>query len=168
MKAWGIVYTSNTGYTKRYAEILGQKLDLRVYSSEEAKKTLEPGAPVIYLGWLMAGKVKGYKKANRQYEVLAVCGVGLSENSQFQNKMRKENGIPEEIPVFLLQGGMDHAKLKGIHKFAIKMLIKMIGSKKGATEDENKMLELLQKGGDFVSEDNLAEVIKWYNDRLES
>ena len=36
-----IVYTSNTGFTEKYAKLLGGKLFLPVYSLEEAKGKLE-------------------------------------------------------------------------------------------------------------------------------
>ena len=45
-----IVYTSNTGYTKKYAVLLGKKLRLPVYDLAEAKTKLAEGSPIIYLG----------------------------------------------------------------------------------------------------------------------
>lgn len=40
MKPNSIVYTSNTGYTREYAVLLGEKTGLPVYSLEEADKKL--------------------------------------------------------------------------------------------------------------------------------
>ena len=57
-----IVYTSNTGTTKEYAELLGSKLSLPVYSLNEAKTNLKADSEIIYLGWIMASSIKGYKK----------------------------------------------------------------------------------------------------------
>ena len=57
-----IVYTSNCGHTAEYARILGKKTDLKVYSLNEAVKTLDRGDKIIYLGWLFANSIKGYKK----------------------------------------------------------------------------------------------------------
>lgn len=164
MKAWAIVYTSNTGFTKRYAEMLSAKVGVPVYSYAEAKRVVEPGAPVIYLGWLMANSIKGFKKANKQYEIEAVCGVGLSGTGTLLDEVRKANSIPEDMPLFTLQGGMNHNQLKGINKLMIQMLIKSIESKKEKTENDEKKLKLIKKGGDFVSEENLAEVLKWCNE----
>lgn len=48
MKA--ILYTSNTGFTARYAELLGQHTGLPVYTLSQAKRTLPAHAEVIYLG----------------------------------------------------------------------------------------------------------------------
>ncbi len=63
MKPSAIVYTSNTGHTRRYSLLLGDQLGLPVYSLDEAKSQLSDGCPVIYLGWIHASRVKGYSKA---------------------------------------------------------------------------------------------------------
>ena len=75
MKA--IVYTSNTGTTKEYAELLSDKLSLPYYSLDEIKYKVKPGSKIIYLGWIMASGVKGYKKVVKDYDVRAVCAVGM-------------------------------------------------------------------------------------------
>ena len=55
-----MIYTTNTGSTEHYAKLLAQKTGLPVYSLVEAKKRVFAGAEVIYLGWIMAGSVKGF------------------------------------------------------------------------------------------------------------
>ena len=75
MKA--IVYTSNTGHTAKYAKMLGEKTSLPVYALGEAKKQLSSGTEIIYLGWLFANGIKGYKKAAKKYKISAICAVGL-------------------------------------------------------------------------------------------
>lgn len=99
-----IVYTSNTGFTEKYAKLLGGKLFLPVYSLEEAKGKLAAGAEIIYLGWLMAGTVKGYKPAVRRYRIRAVGAVGMAATGR--TRIRCENLIicREKIPVFTLAG----------------------------------------------------------------
>ena len=121
-----IVYTSNTGFTARYAQMLGQKTGLPVLELKKACKELKRGTPIIYMGWLFASSVKGYRKAAEQFQVDALCGVGLCETGTLLDDVRKVNDVPAGMPVFTLQGGMDHSKLRGFHKFMIKMLIKMM------------------------------------------
>lgn len=75
-----IVYTSNSGFTAQYAEMLGAKLSLPVYKLADAPNHIAKGADIIYLGWLMAGVVKGYKKATKLYQIKAVCSVGMGAN----------------------------------------------------------------------------------------
>ncbi|MDO4459728.1 MAG: hypothetical protein Q4C42_06570 [Clostridia bacterium] len=163
MKPDAIVYTSNTGHTRQYAVLLGDAVNLPVYSMEEAARELTDGTPIIYMGWLMASHVKDFDKADKKYRVLAVCAVGLCDTGSLLNETRQATKIPEGIPLFTLQGGINHSRLKGMNKLAISMLTKMLGSKKNRSAEEDRMFELLSKDGNYVSPENLAEVIDYYN-----
>ena len=61
MKA--IVYTSQTGFTRKYAELLAEKVQLPALSSQEAQKVLPRDSEIFYMGWLAAGSVKGLDRA---------------------------------------------------------------------------------------------------------
>ncbi len=165
MKA--IIYLSNTGFTKEYAELLGEKTGLPVYELKKAKKELEKGSEIIYLGWLMAGVVRGCKKAVKSYDVKAVCAVGLGETGKLTAQAKKANKIPEQAEGFTLQGGYAPEKLSGFYKkmigMALSMLINQIKSKDELTEADEKMLVTLKEGGSYVCEENLSAVIEWYN-----
>ncbi len=161
MNAKAIVYVSNTGYTARYAAILSAKLGIPAHPLEYALRELPAGTPVIYMGWLMAGSVKDYKKAAKHLNVRAICGVGLGDTGSQDDAARKACGAPADVPVFTLQGGMDVSRLQGVYRFAIKLLTKGMAAKKNRTPGEDRMLELLLKGGDYVSEENLSAVLAW-------
>ena len=161
MNATAIVYTSGTGYTARYAALLSEKLGLPAHALADAVKSLPAGTPVIYMGWLMAGSVKDYKRAARRFAIDAVIGVGLGDTGAQDDAARKACKLPADIPVFTVQGGMDLEKLRGPYKFAIKMLTKGMAAKKDRTPADDRMLELLQSGGDYVSEKELAAVLAW-------
>ena len=88
-----VVYTSNTGSTEHYAKLLGHELRVSVYSTEEAGNKLPTGTEIIYLGWIMAGGIKGYKKAAKLYKVRAICGIGMGQTVtqlRYDGKWRKE------------------------------------------------------------------------------
>ena len=161
MNATAIVYTSNTGYTARYAAMLSDKLGVPAYSLTDALKALPAGTPVICMGWLMAGSVKGYGKAAKRFAVEAVIGVGLGDTGTQDEAARKACRLPADAPVFTVQGGMDHARLKGGYKLGISLLTKAMAAKKNRTPDEDRMLHLLINGGDYVSEKELAAVLAW-------
>ena len=164
-KPTGIVYTSNTGYTEKYAKLLGEQLGLPAFSAEQAD-SLPEGTEVLYLGWLMAGVVKGYKKAAQRFSVAAVCGGGMGPAGSQDSDVRKNNAIPQEVPVFTLQGGFDRTKLHGIYRFMMGVMIKVMGSslrkKENRTPEEDAMLEMVTNGGDFVDVRQLDGVIAWY------
>ena len=166
MRPNAIVYTSNTGYTRQYAVLLGDKTGLPVYSLEEAAQTLAAGNSVVYLGWLMAGKVQGYAKAAKRYRVEAVCGVGMGATGSQLEDVRKTNALSDALPVFTLQGGFDITRLRGIYRLMMTVMSKTVGKtlaeKQDRTADEDAMLDLLVHGGSRVSEENLAAVMEWY------
>ncbi len=161
-----IVYTSNTGYTEKYAKLLGEKTGLPVSSLSDAKGVLPAGSNIIYLGWLMAGKVAGYKDAAKLYSVKAVCGVGMGGTGTQLEESRRANSIPAETPFFTMQGGFDMTKLHGIYKFMMGAMVKTSGKslakKQDRTPDEDAMLDMLLHGGDYVSVENLSAVLDWY------
>lgn len=66
-----IIYTSNSGSTAKYAEMLSHELHLPTYNRKGAKQKVPAGAEVIYLGWIMAGKIKCYSKASGKYNIKA-------------------------------------------------------------------------------------------------
>ena len=160
-----IVYTSNTGHTAEYSKMLGAKIGLPVYALNEAAKKLQKGTEIIYLGWLFANNIKGYKKATKKYKVSTICAVGLCDTGTAVVEVRKANSISEETPLFTMQGGMDKTKLRGINKFMINMLTKGLSSRKERTENDERMLELLTHDKNYVSEENITAFMKWFNEQ---
>lgn len=164
MKA--IVYKSNAGSTAQYASILGHELGLPVYCLEEAQRRLSPNVELLYLGWVMAGKVKGYEKLRNRYKILAVCAVGMGQTGSQIKEIREKNTIPEETQVFILQGNFDIEKLHGIYKMMMKLMVKTAGKslaqKKDRTPEEEDLLEMMQNRQSRVKTENLAQMLAWY------
>ena len=162
-----IIYTTNTGSTEQYAKLLAQKTGLPAYSFAEAKKQIFAGAEVVYLGWIMAGSVKGYAAAAKYYRVRAVCGVGMGQTGTQTDSVRKKSAIPENIPLFTLQGNFDVKKLHGIYRPMMEIMIKTAGkslaAKKDRTSEENDMLDMMLHDGERVNVENLSAVLDWYS-----
>lgn len=161
-----IVYKTNTGYTEQYAKMLGEKTGLPVYALDEARAHLSDASEIIYMGWLMASKVAGYAAAAKRYQVTAVCGVGMGATGTQLPEIRKALGLSEAFPLFTLQGGFDMKKLHGIYRLMMAVMAKTAGkslaAKADKTPEESDMLDMLQNGGSRVREENLAEVLAWY------
>ena len=166
MKPIAIVYTSNTGFTAEYASLLGGETGLPVYALEDAKKSLPQNSPILYLGWLAAGKVQGYDKAVTNFDIQALCAVGMGKNGSQMEDVKKSNDLPEGLPLFTLQGGFDLKKLRGVYKLMMSVMSKMVAKKLAAkserTPDEEDTLDLFQNGGSRVSLENLKPVLEWY------
>lgn len=93
MMLHAIVYTSNAGSTARYAQLLGQATGLPVFSAQEAHKNRASG-DILYLGWVMAGTVKGYQQAAKRYRIHAVYAVGLSQCAPRSNRCGRRPTSP--------------------------------------------------------------------------
>ena len=144
--------------------MLGERLGLPVYALNEANAQLSGSSPVIYLGWLHASHVKGYSGAAKRFAVCAVCGVGLCDTGTLIYEVRQASSIPEDIPLFTLQGGIDRSRLKGVDKLMISMLTKGLASQKQRSAQDDRMLELLNRDGSYVSPEKLSEFLQWYRE----
>ena len=162
-----IIYTTNTGSTGQYAKLLAQETGLPAYSLAEAKKRVFAGAEVVYLGWIMAGSVKGCAGAAKRYQVCAVCGVGMgAPTPELVPGFRAKMGIPQSTAVFYLQGGFDINRLKGPMKLIMKAKCKEIAGRLSVRAElnpaEQATLAMTKGAVSCVSRENLAEVIAWY------
>lgn len=165
MKPTVILYTSNTGFTAQYAAMLSEQTGLPCFALKAAGH-IQPGTSILYLGWLMAGNVQGYKEAAKKYRVCAVCGVGMGSTGSQIEDVRKTNALPADLPVFVLQGGFDMKRLNGVYKLMMTVMKNTVGKslarKSERTADEDAMLDLLENGGSRVSPENLSSVLDWY------
>ena len=166
MEPKAIVFTSNTGYTAQYAALLAKKTGLHVYALNEALEKVPEGSAVIYMGWIMAGKIQGFITAMKHYQVAAVCGVGMNPTGSQLPMVRQANGLGESMPVFTLQGGLNMDKLHGFKKLILKIMGGTIGkqlmAKQDRTPEEEAILDMFRSGGDRVSMQNLKDVAAWY------
>lgn len=163
-----IFYTSNTGFTKKYAEMLSKKLDIPAYSMDTSADAEADGTEIIYLGWICAGGIKGYEQAAKRYQVKALCGVGLSVDSGRQvDELALHHKVSESTEVFYLQGGFDMHKLGFVHKLMMKAMRDVVGrslkKKDDPSQDEIAAYTLMCKGGECVDEKALDQIVEWYH-----
>ncbi len=111
----------------------------------------------------LASRVSGLNKAKKIFKVSAVCGVGLCDTGTMLQEVQRANALPENFPLFTMQGGIDKDKLRGIDKLLIHMLTKGLASQKERNETDERMLYLLTYSETRVSEKNTAFFLEWYN-----
>ena len=162
-----IVYQSNTGFTRQYAEMLAKAEKLRCFSLDEAR--LDAGTEVFYMGPLMAGRITGADKAAKQYKVVGVCGVGMSPpGKDVLHTINKANAAIT-APMFYLQGGWAPKKVGFIKRRSVEMITKSfreaLQAKSNRTEYEQQNLDMLLKGGSFVAYKNLDTIRNWMHEQ---
>ncbi len=163
-----IVYFSNAGHTKRYAEMLSEKIGVNAYSFKEAKKEIKKKSNIIFMTWVKNGKLVNLKKARGRYNLNAICAVGMNYpgkgiSSTLQNK-NKINLIKEKF--FYMQGGFDIDKLSGSNKIimnALEKSLSKVSEAKSLPQDQKEILHMLKNKSDCVKVNNIKEVYSWYN-----
>ena len=161
-----IVYRSNTGFTKEYAEMLAKAEKMKVCPLSEAQGKVGPGETVFFMGPLMAGHISGVDQAVKKFAVKGVCGVGMSPASQqVLDTLSKANYVPG-APLFYLQGGWAPKKVGWLKRRMVGMATKSMreslrdkGSRR--TPEENKQLDFLLHGGSFVAFERLETIRNW-------
>lgn len=156
MKA--IIYESNTGSAKQYAEMLSEKLGVPAYSLKEAQKALPKDEEAVFLGWVFANKIQGFSKAQKRWNLVCACAVGINPRTDKYIEILKESN-PTDIPIFYLRGKLDLKKLKWLQR-------KLLETIRADLEKQNKpgteeMISILKNGCDLVSEDMLKETIAY-------
>lgn len=161
-----ILYASNTGYTKQYAELFSQSTGLPAYNIKNSIPPAAAGADVIFFGWLMAGNVQGYKKICKKYRVRALCAVGMSPVLPDQTEgIRKLYGL-SDTPVFYMQGGFDINRLTGVYKLMMRLMCKKIlgnmAKLDSRTPEQEAVYQMATVGANYVSAENLKPALDWY------
>lgn len=166
MKPKAIVYTSNTGHTAAYARLLGERTGLPAYSLDAAGEALKRGCPIIYMGWIMAGKLKGYRKAARRYEVMVACGVGMVAGGMNADRLRAVTGIRSDIDVHSIPGGFEPEKLTGATRFLGRLAAKKVAAnlraKSQRSPEEENLLKLTTAGEAQIDPARLDRLVEWY------
>ena len=161
-----IVYQSKTGFTRQYAEMLGKSEHVEVLPLKEAEQKLTPRTPVLFLGPLSAGRIVGLGRARKAFLLRGVCGVGMSPpHPELTEKLRLGNQLGD-LPVFYLQGGWAPERVSPMTRAMVQLVTRSTRralQAKGAdrTPREEAMLDLLLRGGSFVSPDNLPPLQNW-------
>ena len=150
-----IIYQSKTGHTKEYAENLSKELNIPCYCVCEAKEKINKKDEIIYLSWVRATTLVGYKKMNKKYQIQCVGAVGAYPKSlEYTKQLKDYNHMNQEL--FYLRGGINYEKL---NKFYQKLL-KIVGRAIAMENPRDKaMIQLFMVGGNFVNKKQLKPMI---------
>ena len=154
-----IVYCSNTGFTKQYAQILANKLNAECIDLHDIKKYNIKDEEIIFLGWLFAGVIMGLNKV-RNYNLKCIIAVGISvPTDEYKNGLIKSNKIENKNYFFYVQGGINYTKLKSVKKILLKAVASNII--KENKKENASIMGILKNGGSLVKEENLNDIIEY-------
>ena len=167
-----VIYTSQTGFTKRYAQWLADETGADLYDLKDVQKREEAffGSceAIVYAGWCMAGsvvKVKWFlgKAESWKEKRLAVVCVGGSPNDNPDVEALLKNTLgdkrKEYIKAYYCQGGFAYERMNAASKLAMKLFASAL--KKKPDEKSRQMAELISKSYD-ISDKKFIEPIVSY------
>ena len=169
-----IIYTSQTGFTKKYADWLAQKTGGDLLDLKDAQKKndafFEGFEAIVYGGWVMAAsvvKVKWFlnRAASWKGKKLAIYCVGGSPNDNPDVEVMLKNMLTDEqreyIKAFYCQGGFNYERMNAPSRLAMKMFVSALKKKKEPTEEEKIMAEMVATSYDISDEKYLEPVIDY-------
>lgn len=163
-----VVYGSEHGTARGYAEQFAKRLSLPVCSYEEMQ-TAQEVQTIIHFGALYAGGVKGLKDVVKHLPSeakLVLCTVGLADVTDPKNTNDIVNSIKRQVPqdilnrtkIFHFRGGIDYAELSFKHKTMMALLYRKAKSlpDEKKTAEVRAMIETYNTHVDFSDYSTLA------------
>lgn len=154
-----VLYQSKTGFTRRYAELVGKELGCTALPLKNAPADLSGYAAVVFGSRLHAGVFDGWKKAqkllqSRGAKQLVVFATGAMPN-EAEEQIRKvwEQNLTqserEAIPHFYLQAGLCYEKMGGIDRAMMRFAAWAMGRKKAKTPEDEAFQNAIRQSYDI-------------------
>lgn len=168
MSRIAIVYKSNYGHTKRYAEWIADDLQGDLFDLEAFRPDhIEGYDTIVFGGGLYASGILGHSFIVQEFErlrmknlVLFTVGLAATEDRSIFTPLLHKNFSDEILSafeIFHLRGGIEYAKLGLKHKTMMAMLKTKVSRNKGErTEEEALMLATYGDKIDFSDEKSIA------------
>lgn len=165
-----IVYYSKTGFTKRYAQWIAEALEGECIPFEKRGEVrLADYDAVLFGSWLHAGsiqKIGWFKKQLRDLrgKKMGVFAVGATpaEATEIVRQTFEKSFNEEErscVRCFYLQGGLDYDKMGGVDRMMMRMLCKIISSKKQRTPEDDAMQQMISRSFDAADRKYIAPIV---------
>ncbi len=168
-----VIYNSQTGFTKRYAQWIAEKTNADCIECSKAKNAdLDSYDAVVFGGWAVAGsisKLKWFKKNLLRWKdkkLVAFCvGASPIENPEIELTLPK-NFSEEELKIvrwFYCPGGLDYEKMPAISKTMMKMFVKVLKAKKDKTEADIEQIKMMSSSYDISDIKYIEPIIDYLN-----
>ena len=167
-----IIYGSQYGFSKRYAEELGELTGVVTYSYDVAPG-LSSCDQIVYVGGLYAGNMTGFKEFAKTLPqdvklILVTVGLMNPENKDYTDKiqagLRKKlpQDLQNNVQFFHLRGGIDYGPMSRTHKMMMGALCAALKTKPAAKRgvDENLVIDSYQKEIDLTDFKTLAPIVE--------
>ena len=165
-----VIYNSQTGFTKRYAQWIADEAGAECVELSAAKKLdMSPYEAIVFGGWACAGSISklGWFKervdAWQDKKLIAFCVGGSPMHSpDLKEALEKKFGEPklENVDVFYCPGGFNYEKMSAGSKLMMKMFIGMLKSKKDKTDGEREMIRMISSSYDISDRKYIEPILE--------
>lgn len=165
-----VIYNSQTGFTKCYAQWIAEAAGADCFELSEAKKkNLAAYEAIIFGGWACAGGIsklswfKGNIDKWADKKLIAFCVGGSPIDSPDIEPALKRNFNESELKrvrVFYCPGGFNYEKMSAPSKLMMKMFIKALKAKKGKTEAEEEMIKMISSSYDISDHQYIEPILE--------
>lgn len=154
-----VIYHSQTGFTKRYAQWIAEATGADCLPLSAAKKkSMEPYEAIVFGGWACSGsisKISWFKDNIDRWadkKLIAFCvGGSPIDNPEIEPALKQNftESQLKKVSVFYCPGGFNYEKMSASSKLAMKIFIKMLKAKKDKTEAEQEMTKVISSSYDL-------------------
>ncbi len=168
-----IIYNSQTGFTKQYAEWLAEDLQCRLvpYSQKEEIDFSQYDA-MVFGSWCHAGMIKKIKWFRKNLPALKgkkkavfVVGANPMGNQEIEASLKGNFSEEEKVEVFYLQGGLRYEKMGASSRMMMKMFSSMVAKKKNKSPEEEQMARMIGQSYDISDRRFLRPVAAYLKGR---
>ena len=165
-----VIYNSQTGFTKRYAEWIAEATGADCFALTDAKKkSMDDYDAIVFGGWACAGGIsklswfKGNIDKWSGKKLIAFCvGGSPIENPEIEEALRKNfsDAEWEKVNVFYCPGGFNYDKMSAPSKLMMKMFIKALKAKKDKTEEDEIMIKMISSSYDISDKKYIEPILE--------
>lgn len=165
-----VIYNSQTGFTKRYAEWIAEATEADCLDLSTAKKkNLAEYESIVFGGWACAGSINkiGWFKSNldkwSDKKLVAFCvGGSPIDNPEIEPALKQNFSELElkKVNLFYCPGGFNYEKMSAPSKLMMKMFIKMLKAKKDKSEAEQEMIKMISSSYDISDRKYIEPILQ--------
>lgn len=165
-----VIYHSQTGFTKKYAQWISEAADADCFELRIAKKkNFDSYDAIVFGSWACAGtisKISWFKSNINKWPdkmlIIFCTGGSPAESPEIETFLLGNFSDAErkKVHVFYCPGGFNYEKMSASSKLMMKMFQKMVGTKKEKTEADIEMLKMISRSYDISDKKYIKPIIK--------
>ncbi len=167
-----VVYKSSTGFTKKYAEMIAERMECALADYRSVSADMLSGYEVVIFGTRAhAGMMDGYQKAKKLFEksgvsrlILFVTGATPNAAAETVEAFWKQNLSPDElakIPHFYMQSGLCYEKMCLTDRMMMKVASGMMKRKKDKSPQDLAMEQAIKGSYDISSRHFIEPLVSY-------